>query len=301
MFKLPNFLIIGAAKSGTTALYSYLKQHPQVFMCPMKEPKFFAHENKGPEWCGPGDEAYRATTVTGIAKYMSLFHFASDAVAVGEASTQYLYMPGVRERIKRYIPDTRLIAILRNPVEVAFSAYLHKRRDGHEPLPDFEAALADEERRIRENWSPIWHYKRRGIYYPHLSAYYEAFDPAQLRVYLYEDLCADPRGLLTNIFSFLGVQEAFSPDILIHPNRSGLPRSRALHSFLTGDGKAKRLLKRNLNERAYARAHETLVRWNLVKPELPPRVRRQLIEYYRDDVSKLQTLLRRDLSSWLRT
>src|SRR5918998_1531857 len=112
----PNFLIIGAAKSGTTALYAYLKQHPEIFMCPVKEPKFFAHEGRAPEWRGPGDEGYTRLTVTNVA--------------------QYLYMPKARERIKYYVPRARLIAVLRHPAEVAYSAFLHKRREGLEPLED---------------------------------------------------------------------------------------------------------------------------------------------------------------------
>ena len=104
MVAFPNFFIIGAAKSGTTALYQYLRQHPSVFMCPVKEPNFFAHVNALPRWDGPGDEIYLRATVTRLAAYAALFHGAAGESAVGEASTQYLYIDRAPHEIKRYVP-----------------------------------------------------------------------------------------------------------------------------------------------------------------------------------------------------
>jgi hypothetical protein len=298
---LPNFLLIGAAKSGTTALYSYLGQHPEIFTCPVKEPKFFAHEGGAPDWRGPGDDRYGRTTVTDIATYLALFHGASGERAVGEASTQYLYLPRARERIKYYVPRAKLIAILRDPAEVAYAAFLHKRREGLEPFKEFARALESEGARIRENWSPIWHYKQRGYYYEHLAGYYRDFSPEQIRVYIYDDFKAEPLGVIRDIFRFLGVEDSFVPDMSSKPNRSGVPRSRAVHDFLTGPNPASAALKSLLPEGAYRRGAETVHRWNLARPPLPPGVRRRLVEEYREDVEKLQALLRRDLTTWLMT
>jgi hypothetical protein len=297
---LPNFFIIGAAKSGTTALYSYLRQHPDVFMSPLKEPRFFAHKDSPPGWRGPGDEAYAAATVTSFAAYLSLFHEAAGERAVGEASTQYLYLPAARANLRRYVPRARLVAILRDPAEVAFAAYLHKRREGNETIRDFRQALAAEPARVRDNWSPIWHYRRRGYYYEHLAAYYREFDPAQIRIYLHEDLRRDARSLVRDLFGFLGVDDSFVPDLSARPNRSGVPRSRTLQNLLGRPSRARAALRRFLPEPTYRRALEALSRWNLSRPRLPAEVRALLIEEYREDILRLEDLLGRDLSAWLR-
>jgi|GEM_PF-68124 len=297
---LPNFFIIGAAKSGTTALYSYLRQHPDVFMSPLKEPRFFAHKDSPPDWRGPGDDAYVAATVTSFAAYLSLFHEAAAERAVGEASTQYLYLPAARSNIKRYVPRARLVAILRDPAEVAFAAYLHKRREGNETITDFRRALDAEPGRVRDGWSPIWHYRRRGFYYEHLAAYYREFDASQIRVYLHDDLKADPRSLVRDLFGFLGVDDSFAPDLSSRPNRSGVPRSRTLQRLLARPNAAREALRRLLPEPAFRRALEAAARWNLSRPRLPEEARAHLIEGYREDILRLQDLLRRDLSAWLR-
>src|SRR3954468_7211806 len=100
MVAFPNFFIVGAAKSGTTALYQYLKQHPSIYMCPVKEPKFFAHIDALPRWDGPGDESYLRTTVTKLAAYAALFQEAAGEPVLGEASTQYLYIERAAHAIK---------------------------------------------------------------------------------------------------------------------------------------------------------------------------------------------------------
>ena len=167
---LPNFLIIGAAKAGTTSLYRYLEQHPEVYMSPVKEPKFFALGGERLDYRGPGDEArMRGASVTSLEDYRELFRGVSTETAVGEASTLYLYSERAAARIKHHVPDVKLIAVLRNPVDRAYSDFLHLVRDGIEPLTDFPQALEAEESRIRSRWAPMWHYRRRGFYHPQLK------------------------------------------------------------------------------------------------------------------------------------
>ncbi len=162
---LPNFLVIGAAKSGTTALHEYLKQHPQIYMSPQKEPHFFSLEGKKVDFRGPGDkrEEQLNNSVTNIEDYRKLFQGVSNEIAIGESSTSYLNNPEAPERIRHYIPNAKLIAILRNPVARAYSSFLHMVQRGYEPLTDFAEALRDEERRIRDNWMGLWHYKQTGF------------------------------------------------------------------------------------------------------------------------------------------
>ncbi len=301
MGRMPNFLIIGAAKAGTTALYYYLKQHPQIFMSPVKEPNFFALEGQKPNFRGPGDgEAINRFSITDIEAYQALFEGAENALAVGEASPLYLYSPDAPKRIRRHIPNAKLIAILRNPVDRAYSAFLHLLRDGREPHTDFRKALLEEERRIQEHWEHIWHYKAVGFYYIQLMRYYDLFDRDQIRIYLYEDLKEKPIELSRDVFRFLGVNADFKPDMSLRFNVSGVPRNKIIHAFLSKPHPIKSLFKPLIPVKLRQRLVVTLRNRNLAKPEFPIAVRRELVELYREDILKLQALIKRDLSHWLR-
>ncbi|MBA2713836.1 MAG: sulfotransferase, partial [Rubrobacteraceae bacterium] len=240
---MPNFLIIGAMKAGTTALYSYLEQHPEVYMSPVKEPNFFCFEGETLDFRAPQDqEGINRTSVTHIDDYRALFRGVRGEAAVGEASHWYLYHPKAPERIRRHVPDARLIAVLRDPVERAYSQFLHFVRDGQEPLTVFAQALGEEERRMRDHWA-FGRYASRGFYYSQLRRYYDLFDRSRIKVYLYEDLKADAPALLQDTFRFLEVDPTFVPELSVQPNVSGIPRNRVLHEVLTGSGRTKAILK----------------------------------------------------------
>lgn len=304
---LPNFLIIGAQKSGTTALYHHLKQHPQVYMPPEKEPHFFALEDESIDFQGPRDqEILNHIAVTDLQAYRGLFGGVTDEKAVGEASAVYLYSPKACWRIKHYIPEARLIVILRNPADRAYSSFLHMIRDGREPLDDFEEALGEEEARIQDNWGPIWHYKRAGFYYGQVKRYLETFGREQIKVYLYEDLKNDPGGMLEDVFRFLEVDDTFVPDVSGNYNVAGVPKSKplhGLHGFLIKPHPLKSALKpfvpKNLRRRAVASLVNGIRNRNLIKPLFLPETRGRLLAEYEEDVLKLGSLIERDLSGWL--
>ena len=121
---MPNFLIIGAPKSGTTSLYQYLKQHPQIYLPDKKEPHFFSFEGRTQGFNGPGQADFMKKRITKIEDYIKLFENVNDELAIGEASTSYLYIPEAVERIKKYVPEVKIITIIRHPAERAFSDYL---------------------------------------------------------------------------------------------------------------------------------------------------------------------------------
>ena len=296
---MPNFLVLGAAKSGPTALYHYLKQHPGIFLPAQKEPGFFAYEGRPPDYRGPGD--VDDVTVTEESAYRALFRGVSTQTAVGEASVIYLYHPAAPARIRRHVPDAKLVAILRDPVDRAYSSYLHLVRDGREPLGDFAEALRDEERRIRDGWGIIWHYKRLGLYSEQVKRYFDLFDRRQLAIYLYDDLRANPAAVLGDIFRVLGVDDTFVPDTSLRHNVSGIPRSRALHAFLAKPNVVTSLLAPFVPESIRWRIRIPVSNWNLVKPPLPDEARRLLGPELREDVLRLQELIGRDLTAWLRS
>jgi hypothetical protein len=297
---MPNFLIIGTAKSGTTALYNYLKQHPQVYVSPIKEPKFFAYEGETLDFRGPGDRVANSSVVTDMEAYRALFAKVSGERAVGEASPLYLYIPKASERIRHHVPEAKLIAILRNPAERAYSHFLHMFRNGREPLEDFSQALGAEAERAESGWEPGWHYKRMGFYHAQLERYFDVFGHNQLKVYLYEDLKADPVGVLKETFRFLGVEESFVADMSLKHNVSGIPKSRALHAFIRQSHPIKSVFKPFVPEQLRLRLKTNLRNRNLRQaPPLSAEVRKELQEAYREDILKLQGLIGRDLSTWL--
>lgn len=291
----PNFLIIGAAKSGTTSLASYLRQHPEVYMTEIKEPHFFAFEGQSLDFCGPGDRESHRSIVTNLNTYQSLFNGVSKEKAIGEASTSSLIVPDAAQRIYQYCPQIKLIAVLRNPAERAYSSFLHLRRDGREVNTDFRQALLQEKERIQQNWGFLWRYTTVGFYYQQLKPYYDLFDRQQIKVYLYEDLKHNAPLLFQDIFKFLNIDSHFTPNTEIKENVSGIPKSRLLHNMLH----SKNYLRSVIGPLVPKYYRKQLRKYNLSKPQLPKTIKNELIEIFKEDILNLQSLIERDLSHWI--
>ncbi|VEP16606.1 Sulfotransferase [Hyella patelloides LEGE 07179] len=296
---MPNFLILGAAKTGTTSIYRYMKQHPEIYMSPAKEPRFFVFENETLDFNGVGDEI--ETAKTSLQEYQQLFAGVEAEKAIGEATTMYLWSAKAPQRIKHYIPDVRMIAILRNPVDRAYSNYLHLKQAKREPLDSFSAAIQQESQRIKNHWWPFWYYKDQGFYYRQLQRYYSLFDSNQLKIYLYEDLKTEPLKLLQDIFSFLEVDDRFMPNISEVVRKShSVPKNQALQSLVSQPNPFKSFLKPLLPQNLRQQIIKKINKKNLVKPQVSSKFRQQLIAEYREDVLQLQELIDRDLSPWLK-
>ena len=297
--RMPTFLVLGAMKAGTTALYTALDQHPDVHMSPVKEPNFFAFAGTQPDFQAPIDqrpEGVNHTSITTLDQYQELFAGATDETARGEASHWYLYHPDAPANIERYVPTARLVAMLRNPVERAYSEFLHFVRDQDEPLADFAAALDAEEERIANHWA-LGRYVDRGRYDEQLARYLDRFPREQIRVYLFDDFVDDPAAIRRDLYRFVGVDPSFDPDER-RVNASGVPRSRVLHALLTAAAP--------LREAVVPLLPDGVVDWvndlknrNLDKPPMDPAVRARLIDTFRPHVRRLEALLDRDLSHWL--
>jgi hypothetical protein len=296
--RLPDFLGIGAAKSGTTALHEYLRQHPQVCMSRRKEPNFFAFDRQRPRFRGPGDcTILNRDALWRLDDYLDQFTAARPGQVVGEISPRYLGTPGAAERIRHWLPEARLFAILRQPADRAWSHFSMRRRDGFEPCQQIEDALADEPRRVRENWG-AGRYFERGLYARDLQSYLEQFPRERIRIYLYDDLVADPAGLFRDLFEFLGVDPAFVPDMTHRPNPSGDLRNPVLRWLWTKPG-TRSFVRPLLPKALRQRVSSWMVRRPLVRRQMPPETRASLTERYRDEILRLESLIGRDLSSWL--
>lgn len=297
LMEVPDVIVIGAPRSGTTSLYRYLDEHPEVYMSPLKETRFFAHEGRSVDYEGPADaHAYNRDTVTDVATYRQLFEDRAPGQRTGEASPVYLYRGDrAAKRIRHHVPDARLVAIFRNPVERAYSDFLNMVRLGWEPVHDFGRALAREEERIAAHWSPYYHYQAKGFYADQVRTYLDRFDREQIKFFLFEELRQDADAVMEELFTFVGVDPSVSVRTETRHNRSGLPRSEWMHRLLTHP-RLERLMRGPLRT-----VRTTLRDWNTApkKPPLDPVVRADLKSTYRDDIQDLQKLIDRNLSHWL--
>src|SRR6056297_2673206 len=180
---LPDFLIVGASKSGTSSIYHYLNQHPEIFLSNIqKEGRYFS-QMKG-NFSGPGDTRVDAAIIRNIEQYKMLFQNYNNEKAVGDISPEYLWFH------ERAIPliksvlgtEVKIIIISRSPVERAYSGYLHFKRDTRETL-SFEEALEKEDERKQKNWIWAWQYKHSGLYYEQVKAYLDNFENTKVIIF----------------------------------------------------------------------------------------------------------------------
>ncbi|GAB4389145.1 MAG: sulfotransferase [Thermodesulfovibrionales bacterium] len=299
---LPDFLVVGANKGGTTSLYYYLKQHPGIFM-PVKEPNFFAFGGERPPEGTHPKAKDQAAIVWRFEDYVRLFDKAAEGQVLGEVSTPYLTgHHQVIPNIKRFVPgweELKIIMVLREPAARAFSQYSMYRLWGVERL-EFEEAVM-EHTDFTGKTSEVSRYVGPGYYYEQVKAYMDNF--THVKVCLFDDLEADCPGLVRDIFRFLGVDDSFVPQMGTRYNPSGAPWSRLFHRFLSTpsvlSSRVPFLKLVPLEKRAAMT--DKLIMLNIRKRvEMKEETRRRLRDLYREDVLRLQDLIGRDLSAWLK-
>lgn len=202
MSKPPHFLIVGAPKAGTTSLYRYLQQHPQIFMPENKEPRFF---------CGYatdvfefGNKCFHAEIVSTKADYLALFQGAPAGAISGEASTDYLSCPQAANRIHAWNPSAKIIIMLRNPVDRAYSEYQHSITAKFQKN-NFWESLCLEEERIEQHYDPIFWHVRRGLYFEAVKEYIEVFGKDRVRIVFFEEFANSTASVVASLFEFIGV------------------------------------------------------------------------------------------------
>lgn len=295
---LPTFLVIGAPKCGTTSLFTYLDQHPDVYMSGLKEPRFFASG-------ASVDQAGGRQIIEDLSEYEALFEPGRHHGARGEASTAYLRDPLAPAAVRRLIPDARLIALLRDPVARAYSAWGHLMREGREPIHDFvEAVEAEEARAGTDGFLNLMRYVEAGSYHRQLQAWLEVFPRNQLRVYLSEDLRRDTTEVVRDAFEHIGVDPTFEPVTDTEFNRSGIPRIRWAHGIFRGDvpDSIRAIVRRLTPTAGRRRVVQRLASANLARLPGPDEAAyRRFAPLFRTDISNLRVLLGRDLSEWRTT
>lgn len=298
-----DFMIIGAGKSGTTSLYYYLAQHPAVFLSPDKEPRYFMLPGLDVDTTQEQRAAFLdsfSNAVSTREAYLRLFRDARPGQLRGEASIQYLNSETAAINIGRHAPDARLICVLRNPIERAFSNFVQGVRDGAEKAASIGEVLARHGAR---------HFYFDGGYYAEQLDDYARHAPRNpLRIWLYEEFLASPLSVVQEMFGFLGVDARFAPDTRIRANVSGLaaPGNRwsATYDWLRGNRLRQSALGRRLLPAGVKRAVVGFLSKRADAGRIKPRISdadwRSLSALYEDDLRQLEAKLGRDLSHWRR-
>jgi hypothetical protein len=317
---LPNCIVIGAPRSGTTSAYEYLNAHPEVYMSPVKEPDFFANpiltsarQPAGADGRDGGTEAAETEVQAALAQYEKLFEGAGRAKIRGEASAVYMGDPMAAEHLRHYVPDAKMIAILRDPSERLHSHYMHAMRiradfGAQEDEQQKRTRLYEEiiDRALRDGWAgppttdeEVW--LNAGFYYRHLTRFRTLFPESQMIVFRFEEFTTDTRAVMSKVYRFLEIDESFTLPTTEAFNATTVPRNEEVFRFFTTRNPLFRFAK--AMSPSWIRGAALRTRNKVLsasKPPLEVERRRKLISIYREDIVKLQDLLGWDLSSWMK-
>lgn len=305
---LPGFLIVGAAKSGTTTLYQILRNHPEIFMPEIKEPCFFSSYNLPENILKRNIYPYNPNKIVkDISEYKRLFSDINlDGVKLmGEASTHYLFQHNETIlNIKKFYnnpDDIKIIIVLRNPVEAAFSNYTMWAMQGNE-VPQFEYAIKEEKQRIKEKKYNIA-YINKFNYYRQINNYMDNFN--KVHIILFEDLKFDLKNTLAKLYNFLGISNnQYKNELGLKFNISGKIKFNFLHEFLINPNNRIKSIFRPII-RVFFKAQTSavimnkLIGWNLQKQVISLEIEDKLKTIFKPDILKTQSLINRDLSAWL--
>ena len=276
----PNFFIVGTPKSGTTSLFHYLQEHPEVFLPELKEPHFFSC----PE---VKNTYYKTKIVDSKQEYLDLYQERESYKAVGDLSSSYLFNKETPKRIHQFNPYAKIIIVLRNPVDRALSHYLMDVNLGYINVPLLE--VINNKDTFKQHYQE---YIELGFYEQQIRAYTKQFPDSQIKVVLSDTLYANTAETLKDIYSFINVSTTFITDFETVHNSYTVPRFKALKSLVQSDG-LKKMIPSGLKSGLKSLIYKT----NAEKPKLE--VEKNLLrEIYKKSIVETETLINQDLSSW---
>jgi hypothetical protein len=299
MPRRPDFFIVGAPKSGTTAMYSYLRTHPQLFLPERKELRYFG-----------SDLEIRDRRPLSMDEYLGYFAGAGNARRIGTAYVWYLYSQRAASEIAAFAPEAQIIVMLRNPVEMLHALHGEHLSNGNEDIEDFEQALAAEDDRRRGKRIPAHAHLPQGLWYSsvpryteQLERYVSVFGRERLHVVLYDDFAADTPAAYAGTLRFLGVADDQRPAAFDVVNASRRTRSERLRHFLARPPELpRRIIRRTLPGPLRRALYERAKQLNVERARRRPMAagtRERLTRQFSDEVQWLSGFLDRDLSHWL--
>ena len=300
----PDFLIVGAPKAGTTALHAGLARHPDVFTTTPKEPKYFlCDEAPPPAWHGPGDAHSQQEWVWRRKDYERLFEDAGPAHVRGESTPFYLWSRGAHRRIAEALPDVRLVAVVRDPIDRAYSNWMHLWSDGLEPVGDFEQTFSLQQERIDAGWAPFWRYVELGRYGEQLAHLHTYVDPERVLVIRYREIVDRPAETVDRVCRFLGIREGLVDWIPRDNSRNFVVpgwRPRTLGPLIRAGAWAGQFAPPQVWRAASRPMVSRLSGREMTRPEISPQAHARLIRHFADDIHRLSELTGEDFSDWLR-
>ncbi len=302
----PDFLLIGAPKAGTTALHAALALHPDAFVTNPKEPKFWLCDGAPPpHWNGPGDRHSQREWIWRHHEYADLFRTARPDQVRGESTPFYLWSRGAHRRIAEALPSVKLVAVVRDPIDRAYSNWMHLWSDGLERIGDFEQAFRLEGERVSAGWAPFWRYRELGCYGEQLHHLYSYVDPERVLVVRYRDVVDQPGPTVDRVCRFLGIREGLVDQI---PRDNSKPfvmpgwRPTVLGPVVRAGARAGQFAP----PQYWRRASEPLISYlargkNARRPALTAEQRRRLLPAFADDIALLSQITGEDFTDWLST
>jgi hypothetical protein len=296
---LPNFVIVGAAKCGTTSLFEYLAQHPEIYLPTRKELHYFSYSAIARNSRGPGDAGYLAHFCADRTQYERHYQGVRGQRAIGDVSPSYFHYAEVAERIRDELGKPKIIVILRDPVEKAFSQYMHLVRDNRETM-SFADALKAEAERSEKGWAALWRYAESSIYASRLRRYLETSAEGRIKILLFDDLRRDPLAVLRELWRFLEVDETVVPNTSEVHNASGRPRSKLVADLIAKPNPLVSAARKLVPEAMRTGIKTRLRRLNTgPKGEIDEWSRAYLQDRFAADIREVEAILGRDLG-WLR-
>jgi len=293
----PNLFIVGAPKSGTTSLYHWLKEHPDVFMSNVKEPMYMCGYEEA--FDGPDADILNDMITWTKEEYLSLFEDAGDVSYLGEASTEYLSSPKAPDRIRRRSPNAKIIIALRNPVDRAFSEHMHLVRDGLE-TESFRDALKKEQERREKNWNPLYHHCRRSRYSEQIKRYKSNFKENNIKIMLFDEIKNNTKSVYKDLLNFLGLTHQ-PVSLSAQHNPSGHVRIRWLFEAVRAAAQqpvTNWMIKRLIGERCARKMHTLAQNKLLKKGKVKPKDKKMVIDRVRKDMEELKKLIDKNISEW---
>ncbi|QEC53365.1 sulfotransferase family protein [Anseongella ginsenosidimutans] len=299
--KLGNIFLVGAAKAGTTTLYQALSRHPEICSPIVKEPNYYSNPGKGQDivqpGTGPGDKA--TVWTNSLHKYRSLYRIKDKHRFIIDGSVSYFYSNTAASRIRTDNPDARIIIILRNPVDRAWSHYKHLLRDGRESV-SFEQALALEDERQLKGWEFSWHLRKMGLYSDQILRYLDCFGRDKIQFFLFDDLKTGFNDVLKSAADFADLSDFEFDREPGRDNMSGLSRSRALARMVNWVAGYKVYINKVVDPSV---THSMMQKFRSINVReggltLNKDTRDMLVAWFREDIGKTEQLIGRDLSAW---
>ncbi len=314
-YQLPTFLVVGANKGGTTSIYHYLKQHPEVYLSPIKEPHYFSKDidvqlfsrefaqNKlqdiGKYVNGDMQQEYHAAFIREWNHYQKLFKHVASQKAIGELSTSYLYSKVAAQEIVNALGKIKIIICLRNPVERAWSHYRMNLWTGNSNQFDFLKALEADFDHHPKVWGNAHLYVELGLYYEQVKRYIDLFGSDHVKIIFTEDMKQNATQVIKELYEFIGVEASFNPDTSTKYNEVYSPKYKNLTWFLNKSG-IRPLVKKISPKFIKKTIVRLFYKGKSDKGEMPQEAKSFLLDQFTADVNKLSALLNKDLTGWLK-